>query len=305
MDEWKLENWWRGMANSRRYLLAADSWIALAGGPKHVRDLAVGDELRVVRRDGTIGTSPVVAAHLLGERVECSSLLTGAGELVLPPGSRVVTRQGVERTEDLALMSRTGQAVRIEVVRPGDVFEPRPTQGSAKDAYRASLRTLNRSQIVVPAWLSEDRGVGGRIEEVLSIAGVEYRAETVDYWRVYHVASATHAGSEPAAWGNPRDQAEALLLFTAWSLDGEDVVSRVIVGDVVYMQRLTGSLAGSGQGYDVKWIPGYRPVEAHISRSGQDRSHVAVDRAAVRRSDIFAVYLEANVSIIAGLALVS
>src|SRR5262245_43007018 len=147
------------------HALAADNWMALAGGVKHVSELSAGDIAAVVRPDGTLGRASIVSVLVSKQPDACLSLLAGVGEFLLPPDGRIVTRTGVQRAVDVAAALRVGTAVRVEVIEPTEVFKAARPAGSKRDAYRAALESFPRERIVVPAWVEEELGIGDRIEK--------------------------------------------------------------------------------------------------------------------------------------------
>lgn len=285
------------------HLLAGDSWIALSNGARHVRDLESGDALLVVRPDGTIGLVRVssVGYGIAGET--CISLPVAVGEIILPRSSHITTRVGVERADRLEAAVRAGQTVRIEVVRPNDLFSGREESADVKDAYRAALAAFPRSHITIPGWLESQSAICSEIEEILSIVGVSYKRARAGEWLVFSFDKPTSEYTG-MAWTKPEAQGRALRIMTAWSGKGDELVSRILLDEVSLLQRLTGCLAATGQECDVRWVPGYRPVEIHISpRTGLGRSHVPVTQTLRRIQECFRVSVEGNGSLIVGLAL--
>jgi hypothetical protein len=233
----------------------------------------------------------------------CVSLLAAVGEIILPGTSRLITRSGIERADRVAADVTAGTAVRLETVRPVDTFAMRVPEGSKRSAYRAALAAFPRRHIAIPANLHEESGVGTQIEEVLATAEVSYRQHRTEDWLAFSFAQPCRQDTS-TPWPRPGDQAWALRLITAWSLDGGEFVSRVLFDEVSLLQRLTGSLAAARHEYGVKWLPGYRPVEAHIlPGAGLIRSHVPVARAVRRHQEVFRVSVEGTGSLVLGCAI--
>jgi hypothetical protein len=158
---------------------------------------------------------------------------------------------------------------------------------------------------MIPAWLDENSGVGIQIEEILSTADVSYRRHDTDDWCAFtFIPPAIPETTEP--WARPGDQARVLRLLTAWSIQGQEFVSRILFAEASLLQRLTGALAATAQEYEVKWVPGYRPMEMHVSlQPNVLRSHVPVMRIGRRVQDLFRVSIDGPGSLVVGLALAS
>lgn len=285
------------------HLLAGDSWIAVRNGAKHVRDLKSGDILVVVRPDGTIGPARVSSIGYGNAGETCISFAVAVGEIILPRSSHITTRVGIERADRLDAAVRAGQMVRIEVVRPNDLFSTREESADVKDAYQAVLAAFPRSHIPIPGWLDSLSVICSEIEEILSIAGVSYKRARAGEWLVFSFNRPT-SECTGTAWAKPEAQSRALRVMTAWSGEGDELVSRILLDEVSLLQHLTGCLAAAGHECDVRWVPGYHPVEIHISlRTGLARSHVPVTQTLSRIQDCFRVSVESNGSLIVGLAL--
>jgi hypothetical protein len=288
------------------HLLAGDSWLPVVGGVKHVSQLQGGEQVLLVKPDGTIGPSTVFSVDRLHTSTPCVSLLTRVGELLLPNKTRIVTRRGVESIEDLVVASRTGQQSRLEIVQPADIFMWTQGTGSKRDAYRAALTVLSRNRIIVPGWLEGDSDVCDRIEDVLAVAATKFKRRTSGKWCIFDFDHPSSAPSVSILWSRTDAQQCALMLFRAWSLEKDQLVSRVLDGEIAYLQRLSGCFAASGISYDVKWLPGYRPVEARVSRcAGILGSHVPVLRIIKRKQEIYQVSIRSAGAMIVGLALIS
>jgi hypothetical protein len=295
------------MAVSRvSHLLAGDSWLPVPGGVKHVSQLQRGGQALLVKPDGTIGLSSVCSVDRLPAPAPCASLVTRVGELLVPDGTRIVTRRGVESVEDLVVASRTGQQPRVEIVQPADVFARIRATGSKKDAYRAALAALPRKRIVIPGWLERDSDTCDQIEDVLVAATTTFKRHSLENWCVFDFDRPDPSQRESMPWTRTDAQQHAMMLLTAWSLEEDKIVSRILDGEVSYLQRLSGCLAASGGPYEVKWLPGYRPVEARVSRgTSTPGSHAPVLRMVRRVQDVYRVSVSDAGAMIVGLALVS
>lgn len=289
------------------HLLAGDSWVPVTEGVKHVRDLVVSqDQVAIVRPDGTIGTAVVRSLTPKTNAARCSSLLLTVGEILLPEGTRVVTRRGIQPSVDVEGVVQSGQAVRIEVVQPEDIFAGVKPMGSRRDSYRSAIASFPREVVAIPRWLEAETQVCREVESVFRTAGVRFERHHSDDWLVYSFDKPGPPHSSKP-WPRPGDQFDALRLLTAWTVEGGQFVARVLENETALFQRLTGSLAGSQQRVQVRWVPGYRPVEAQILPrvSSQATSHVPVSRVTLRAADVFEVVLDRAGFVILGLALVA
>lgn len=294
-----------GVVTATGHLLAGDSWIALPAGVKFVRNLCCGDAIVVLLPDGKLGSARVNSVTRESSNADCVSLPTSVGEIMLPEGSRIITRNGIQSVEQVATTARTGQPVRVEVIRPGDLFVEEQSAGSTKSAYRAAIAAFPRRHIIIPAWLDESSWVGRQVEEVLSTAEVSYRRHDTDDWCAFRFIPPV-IPETTESWARPGDQARVLRLLTAWSVQGQELVSRVLFAEASLLQRLTGTLAAAAQEYEVKWVPGYRPVEIHVLlRPSVLRSHVPVTRIGRRIQDLFRISIDRPGSLVVGLALVT
>lgn len=273
---------------AEEHYLAGDSWIPALGGPKHVSALSPGDGVFIVKPDGTTSHTEVSAVEPGRDSQPCISLLCRIGEIIVPERARVVTRQGLQRPQDIISAYQSGVAPRLEIVHPitMDLHVSRDT----KTAYRQVLATLPRPRAVVAEWLDEQLNVSDRIVRVLKHADVGYNQHHLDAWRVIDFDPPSAIGSSP--WAAPGDQAVALMLLMAWSAVDGEIVARLLADEVECLQRLCGCLAVASPGYEVKWLPAYRPLEARIYRRDTSlMSHVPVIRTVARQQFVYRVRL--------------
>ena len=93
------------------------------------------------------------------------------------------------------------------------------------------------------------------IETALDAASVPHSIRGSGAWTVIDVDGPGSA--EGWTW---RDESDLLMLLTRW-VDGE---SRTTTAGREVRSRLLWALIASGQAYQARWIPGYRPVECRI-----------------------------------------
>jgi hypothetical protein len=212
---------------------------------------------------------------------------------------------GGQKADQLAAEVRAGQTVRIEVMRPTDLFTAQKQPASPKEAYRAALAIFPRRQVTVPRWLADQSTVCDGLEEIFAVAEVNYSKTMVNGWLVFSFDKPGNA-SVTSTWTNPEAQSHALRLMTAWSGEGDQLISRVLLDEVYLLQRLTGCLAAAGREFGAKWIPAYCPTEIHIGpNSGIASSHVQAANTMSRIQDCFSVSVEGAGSLIIGLALIA
>jgi hypothetical protein len=196
--------------------------------------------------------------------------------------------------------------VRIEVVPLNDLLAGSTQQGTQKAGYDAALAVLSRQKVIVPGWLEQNSSVCDDIENVLTIATTTFNRHSLDGWCVFDIGPLElQEGVSP--WRRTDAQSHALILLSAWAVEQEQIVARVLNGDVRYLQHLCGCLAATGEPYEVRWLPGYRPVEARVLRVGNQvaGSHVPVLRAVTREQRVYRVEVADPGSVIVSGALVS
>jgi hypothetical protein len=189
-----------------------------------------------------------------------------AGHLVLPEGAYVSAAGGQFLTgAEVARSIERGQDVDIDVISPDDVEFPDLSDALGGDAVRQALGTLPNSTIQIPVANRAAQAVQARLEALLDSGGIERRRTVNGRWLAFRLDDLPAA--QTFLSGAYAEQAEALLLATAWEPNGDQVISRVRVGDSVLLQCLVAALVGAGGRYEVKWTPKYAPVECRI-RSG-------------------------------------
>jgi len=228
-----------------------------------LEDLELGDEILLVRPDGTLALSQVTAIAPARADAEISAwrLLTPIGDIVLTGGSRVMTREGPLSASQIAGRLDRGLAVRLEVLSPVDLPVGRGATIPEREVYRACLASLAQPVIQLPGELARERSLDDRIQALLKEASLRFRRIEDERWLAYAFESAR---PRPEA-GRSRHEAQvqALLLATAW-IDGEAPVSRTRLEDQRARRRLLAALATQGRGFEVRWLPSYYPVEARV-----------------------------------------
>lgn len=241
------------------FLVAKDSFVVSSAGCLLIEDIELGDEILLIRSNGTLVLSRVTAmtADHADEGIGTWRLLTPIGDIVIAGNSRVMTRDGPLSASDIACRLDRGVPVRLEVLSPLDLPVAHSASVPEGQVYRACLSGLARPVIQMPGELALD----DQIQALLREASLRFRRIEDERWLVYTFEPARPA---PKA-GRCRHEAQvhALSLTTAWTDNGVQV-SRTRFEDWRPRRRLLAALATLGRGFDVKWLPSYYPVEARI-----------------------------------------
>jgi hypothetical protein len=283
-------------------MLPADCFLIGRSGPVFGGSIRDGDEVLIVRPNGTL--EHVRITHAGGRETHARTwrLLTGTGDLVLPDGTRTITREGPLTGAAIRDRLDNGRAVRLEVLDPADLRISAPKKPSPRDIYRRCLSALPRPLIRIPLEVVTDALEEG-IEQVLSTAEVDYTRSDDQRWLVFMFDGIE--GAEPNGC-HPPTEAEAMLLLTAWET-GEPAVSRTLLEDVVTRRRLLAALATTGRSFEVHWVPGYRPVEARVrpTPGGERRPFVPVQAVLEEKAPLARVIVAGTGHLVVGLGLMS
>jgi hypothetical protein len=283
-------------------LLPVDCFLIGRSGPVFGASIREGEEVLIVRPNGTLEHVRIRYAGGRQARARTWRLLTGVGDLVLPDGTRTITREGPLTGATIRDRLENGRGVRLEVLDPADVRSSAPEKASPRDIYRRCLSALPRPLIRIPLEVVTDALEEG-IEQILSTAEVDYTRCDDQRWLVFMFDGIE--GAEPNGCHGPTE-AEAMLLLTAWET-GEPAVSRTLLEDVVTRRRLLAALATSGRSFEVRWVPGYRPVEARVQPTpgGNRRPFVPVQAVLEEKTPSAAVNIEGAGHLVVGLGLMS
>jgi hypothetical protein len=151
-----------------------------------------------------------------------------------------------------------------------------------------------------------DELVVGQVERCLRRAQLDYHEFRDERWVAFKVDPPAGDGSGSIGpLGNAH--ADALLNLTAWTTDDESLVSRVRVEDAALRRRILASLAGSRRGFEVKWVPAYRPIECriHAISATSMKPFVSVQAAIAEASEARRLEIKDPGHLVLGLAIVA
>jgi hypothetical protein len=242
--------------------IAEDVFLMSETGPVLIQWLEPGqDRIWVVDRNGAFvlaGVRDVKTAS----KVDARRLLTPAGDVLLPDGSLVMTAEGPTTGAEIEFDLKRGRPVRVDIVSPTDLPPPKKRRIAEKEALCSCFAALPNRMIQLPRSNGAADSVSSDLQRLLKRAGVRFRCVEDDRWTAFILEATTvRAAGCRAEFGI---QADALALATAWAVHDDGVESRVRLGDHGLRRRLLVALAGAGRGFEVKWVPGYRPVESRV-----------------------------------------
>jgi hypothetical protein len=275
------------------HILAADAVVSTPTGPAMGRDLSPLAGVMVIDRQGRMAESPLHATRTLGTR-SMITLLTDAGELTLDERAVVTTRHGRMFARDVARHVRAGVAARIEMARVVDL--PVGDQPDASSGLRTALACMDPPVIRIPRALDKQAAA----EQLLKEAGVSFRDVSDERWTVLVV----DPGGLDAAATPPSLADLALLTLTAWGTPGSTAISRTTLEQSELRRRLLAALGCARTPGHVRWLPGYRPVEARVS-PGMARPHAVAKAALVAVMPAIEIEAAVEGSVISDFAIVS
>jgi hypothetical protein len=275
------------------HVVAADALIFTPNGPAMGRSLPTLAGLMVIDRQGRVAESAVVATRTLGVR-SMVTLLTDAGELTLDERSVVTTRRGRMFAIDVARQVRGGGTARIETARVTDL--PVGDQHDARSAVRAALTCMDPPVIRIPGALDQHAAA----KELLEGAGVLFSDVSDERWTVFTVDPSVLDG----AVAPPSIADLALRTLTAWGQADTTLVSRTTLEQSDLRRRLLAALGCARTPGHVRWLPGYRPVEARVS-PGAARPYAVAKAALIALMPAIEVELSIEGSVISDFAIVA
>lgn len=275
------------------HVVAADALIFTPNGPAIGRSLPTLAGLMVIDRQGRLAESAVVATRTLGVR-SMVTLLTDAGELTLDERSVVTTRRGRMFAVDVARQVRGGGSARIEMARVADL--PVGDQHDARSTVRAALACMDPPVIRIPRALDQHAAA----KEFLEGAGVLFSDVSDERWTVFTVDPSVLDG----AVVRPSIADLALLTLTAWGQADTTLMSRTTLEQSELRRRLLAALVCARTPGHVRWLPGYRPVEARVS-PGAARPYAVAKAALIAPMPAIEVELSIEGSVISDFAIVA
>jgi hypothetical protein len=287
------------------HVIASDTFVVTARGTLLSGELEPGIDQVLMVQGGALKFAHLKEAAQDGEPRNAWRLLTPVGDILLAEGSFLMTRDGPLAGQDIALRIAKERQTRMEVVGPADLPDMAADATPLREIYQACVVSLSEQVIQIPR-NGVDALVEDRIVECLGEAGIESKRFRDERWLAFHVD--VPAERENGSIGPcHRKHAEALLSLTAWQSDGEQTASRVRFEDSTLRRRLLASLAGSRCGFEVKWVPAYRPIECRIYRreARSMRPFVPVQAALAERARVHRLELEDPGHLVVGLAVIA
>lgn len=287
------------------HVIAGDTFVVTARGALLSGELEPGRDQVLMVRGGALKFADLKKAAQDDEPRDAWRLLTPVGDILLAEGSFLMTRDGPLSGQDIALRIAKERQTRMEVVGPADLPDMSAGATPLREIYQACVVSLSEQVIQIPR-NGVDALVEDRIVQCLSEAGIEYKRFCDERWLAFQVdvpAERENGNIGPCH----REHAEALLSLTAWEPDGEQTASRVRFEDSALRRRLLASLAGSRCGFEVKWVPAYRPIECRIHRreARSMKPFVPVQAALAERTRVQRLELGDPGHLVVGLAVIA
>ena len=271
-------------------LVAEDAFLITETGPAITPCLNPADDrVWAVDRNGALVLADIRADDVQSE-VEAWRLLTPAGDVVVPENTLAMTSDGPMLGRELENRARNQGVVRLDVVTGTDLPPAVPRSADLADIYRSSLAALPRGVVQLPHTDGVADTVGPELEQILQASSVRFRRVEDQRWLAFLLEPLT--STREASRADYPAQLDVLSKATAWANSTEGVESRIRIGDQKLRRRLLAAHVGAGHAFEVKWIPGYYPVESRVRPLG-DRSWPArVPVQAVTRESTRVVKLE-------------
>lgn len=285
------------------HVIPDDCFVITARGAVLPDELEPGQDQVLIVRGGALKLTGVEQATLESEPRGIWRMLTPVGDIVLATGSFLMTRDGPLAGDEISTQIAKGKQPRLEVVNPADLPESASDPEPQDEIDRACVLSLPRQIVQIPR-NGVDALVVDQIERCLSAAQVDYREFRDERWVAFDFEAAGDNGGV-GPWG--ARHADALRNLTAWEPNGESVVSRVRFGDVSLRRRLLASLAGSRSGFEIKWVPLYRPIECriHVMGASTMKPFVPVRAAIAETGAVRRLEVSDRGHLVVGLAIVA
>ncbi|GAB3078032.1 hypothetical protein GCM10027053_47990 [Intrasporangium mesophilum] len=254
----------------------------------------------LVKGDGSLGSAPITAIEDIG-LAPCAHLLSKAGHLVAPIGSRITSSTGHHTAEELLVEYRASRRVRLEIISHADL--PHVSKLGSARMGAASAFGLFNGQVLIPQPVATLRGHERALGNLLKTFDEPVERVQREGWLVLR------SGRRLAdlAPGRPMDlaaEANPLTTLMAWEATGEGWSIRSPLTRVAWTQRALASLAAAGIGVSVAWQPGYLPVEARIALGAAVLGHYDVVAAQSGDEPCLGVDVEGRGALVLGGAMV-
>lgn len=263
-----------------RHALPTPGYVATSAGPCLVSALVPGDDVVVVKGDGSFASAPIASIEDIG-LMPCAHLLSKAGQLLAPVGSRITTNTGHRAAEELLLELRAARRVRLEILSPTDL-PPVSNRTTAREGA-ASAFALFDGQVLIPWPVSSLPQHEQALADLMKTLGEPVERIEDEGWLV--LRSRKRLADLPS--GRPAQlaaEADPLTSLMAWEPNGERWSIRSPLTRIDWTQRALASLAAAEIGVSVTWQPGYFPVEARITLGAASHGHY--DVVAAQSSDV-------------------
>ena len=250
--------------------IAIDGVTLAADGPRLVDEIKKVTSLVVVER-GQERLARVSAVGAGADDAQCVRMLTALGDVLVPVGARVMTREARGLPLEVSTAVREGRAVRAETIAPSSA-----ARGGAPRRLRR--RSDRWSELPRAICIPPRRAISRRDPKVV--------------WadrRQAQASGATSAGSRLPAMGmgappRPRSRpgfARDLMRALAWSVDGDGgVEARLPLQEARLRRLLIAALIAEGLPFTIKWtLLGYGPVELRLRLSDAWPAFVSIDSA--------------------------
>jgi hypothetical protein len=283
-----------------RRLLPAQSYVATDAGPCLVSALTPGDKVTLVKRDGSLGSAPIVAIEDIG-LVPCVHLLSKAGHLIAPIGSRITTSTGHRYAQELLLESHASRRLRLEILSHSDL--PRVSKRAAAKIGARSAFAMFDGQVLIPRRLASLPQYVLALDVLLKAHGESVEGIADERWVVLR----SEERLPDLAPGRPAElaaEADPLTTLMAWEPIGDRWSIRSPFTRIAWTQRVLASLSAAGISVSVTWQPGYFPVEAQISLGAAPQGHYDVVAGRSGEVSCLGVDLEGRDSLVLGGAMV-
>ena len=242
------------------HVIPDDCFVITARGAVLPNELDPGQDQVLIVRGGSLKLAGIEEVTLESKPREIWRVLTPVGDIVLATGSFLMTRDGPLSGDEISMRIAKGKPPRMEVINPADLPESHSDPELRDEIDRACVLSLPRHVVQIPR-NGVDALVVDQVERCLRAAQVDYREYRDERWVAFEFEAPSNTDSV-GPWGVRH--ADALLNLTAWEPNGSRVASRVRFADVPLRRRLIASLAGSRSGFEIKWVPLYRPIECRI-----------------------------------------
>ena len=223
------------------------------------------DRLWVVDRNGAFALASIRGISA-GSEMQACRLLTAAGDIVLSHSGLAMTADGPLTGDEIAARLQAAATVRLDIVVPTDLPAVEARIAPTREIYRSCLATLPEHIIQLPRADGLADALRANVEHVLEQAEVRATCIEDERWITF-VLPAVKAERVGCRAGFDT-QADVLAMTTAWAAHAEGIESRIRLGDHRLRRRLLAALAGAARSFEVKWLPGYHPVDSRIRPLG-------------------------------------